>query len=252
MIHSENIPPICHYTLNTPDSWCSIRRTAPDAVDLYEIHLPAFIQDTVRFYSYLSPEEKKRADDMYEQNRRSFFIISNGFRRVILSRYLSITPPEIQFRTNQYGKPYICDNNPDGVAFNTSHSHEKLLVAICKNRDIGVDIQFESDNVPEMKIADRVFGPVDSSYLAKFTGEELHHEFFRIWALKEAYCKALGLGFSFPVENMPVMSTLCDGEGAFSSEGSIWYAYRIQVQRDYRASVIVRVCDSDPNGEKKI
>lgn len=253
MIHSENIPPICHYTLNRPDSWCSIRRTAPDAVDLYEIHLPAFIQDTDRFYSYLSVEEKKRVDDMYDQNRRSFFIVSNGFRRVILSRYISITPAEIQFRTNQYGKPFISNQNPDGVTFNTSHSHEKLLFGICKNRDIGVDIQFESDNFPEMKIANRVFGSVDSSYLAKFSGDELRHEFFRIWSLKEAYCKALGLGFSLPVENMPVMSDLCDGEGTFSSQGSEWYAYRIQVQRDYQASVIVRTSSESliPSDEGK-
>jgi len=241
MIHSEDIPPICHYTLNSPDSWCSIRRIAVDAVDLYDIDLPAFTHDTDKFYSYLSPDERKHADDMNDLNRRSFFITSNGFRRVILSRYLSITPAKIQFKTNKYGKPFIYDQNPDDVTFNTSHSHEKLLIAICKNRDIGVDIQFESDNIPEMKIANRVFGPVDSSYLAKFSGVELRHKFFRIWTLKEAYCKALGLGFSLPVEKMPVMSALCDGEGIFSSQGNVWHAYRIQVQGDYQAAVIVRV-----------
>jgi len=208
-------------------------------VHLYLIDLPVFFSESDSLYSYLSNEERTHAESIQSGKGRISWITSTGLRRVILSRYLQIAPYQICFTFNQYGKPEISGSNPHQICFNTSHSQERLLLGICRGRDIGVDIQYISPDVPEMKIANRVFGSEDTTYLATLQSDKVQRAFFQIWTLKEAYCKALGLGFSLPVEEMPPMNSHIHNSSEFISDEKRWHAYPVPISDQYVASVIV-------------
>lgn len=86
--------------------------------------------------------------------------------------------------------------------FNISHSGA-MGVASFSCRQVGVDLQ--RSVVPATDIAGEFFHPREQAFLECRHGEERSRDFVRMWTMKEAYAKALGLGLHMPFREFSVI-----------------------------------------------
>jgi len=161
----------------------------------------------------LSTDERTKADRFRFPKDRSQFIVSRGALRAILSRYLNITSHILRFDYNPYGKPsLIVAQGGNTLRFNLSHSRGMGLIAITKNRDIGVDIEGINPKFSCLEIAEKFFSPLENSVLRSLPEHLQATAFFTCWTRKEAYIKAVGKGLSIPLNQFDV--SLAPGEPA--------------------------------------
>lgn len=101
--------------------------------------------------------------------------------RGVLSRYLDEDPAAIELRLGERGKPMLAD--PDAALhFNLSHSGELALIAVCRDREVGVDVQ----------------------RMRRRRGRERPAEFYAEWTKREAIAKCHGVGLWAPLPDAPV------------------------------------------------
>ncbi len=102
---------------------------------------------------------------------------------------------EILTRTGAHGKPYFPDA-PE-IHFNLSHSGD-LAFAVFSDTEVGCDIQ--QMGRLNSKLAERFYCPGELSWMMadeRKIGQKIR--FYRLWALKESFIKATGLGLQLPL-----------------------------------------------------
>jgi phosphopantetheinyl transferase len=101
--------------------------------------------------------------------------------RSVLSQYLDEDPAAIELRLGERGKPMLAD--PDvALHFNLSHSGGLVLIAVCRDLEVGVDIQ----------------------WMRKPRGRERPAEFYAEWTRREAIAKCHGVGLWGPLPDTPI------------------------------------------------
>jgi len=174
---------------------CDLQNTRIDIWEFTLDELPA------QASSLLNETELARARRFYFERHRRRFTIARAMLRLILGRYLQCAPNQLIFSYNQHGKPQIC--HPEAVEFNLSHSQDLALLAIGKQFPLGVDLEFFSER-PYDGIAHNLFSPQELQLFLKLPAYLKPHAFFQIWAQKEAFIKACGMGLSYPTQNVDV------------------------------------------------
>ncbi|BCY18924.1 phosphopantetheine-protein transferase [Leptolinea sp. HRD-7] len=157
------------------------------------------------FDQFLSSDEKAKAMKIRDAVKSRFAIISRGILRVLLGRYLSISPVDVSIETREKGKPMLSPGLLNRVAFNVSHSQGVLAIAISKNNPVGIDIEKKDLQTNPQQASRLVFSPEEKSYLEK--RGNLLNDFFGIWTIKESILKATGDGFSYPSHEFSVISS---------------------------------------------
>lgn len=117
------------------------------------------------------------------------YIKENTSSRDFLEEVLKKYNVKSKVITNEYGKPYLEDNE---IYFNISHSGDYTVIVIGDN-EIGVDIQKLSYRP---KVIKRFYNDKEK----EIATNEI--EFTRIWAIKEAYVKKNGMGLAYGLENV--------------------------------------------------
>lgn len=154
----------------------------------------------------LNEEEKKRAHRFHFPRHQRRFIVARAMMRKILANYLDEKPEQISFEYNKQGKPFI--THMSKIEFNLSHSGELALLAVGQNASMGVDLEFFSER-PYDEIGRNLFSTAERTELARQNFHIKSLIFFHIWAQKEAFIKASGLGLSYPTEQftVPILSS---------------------------------------------
>jgi 4'-phosphopantetheinyl transferase len=129
----------------------------------------------------LSADERERAARFHFERDRDRFIAGRSSLRRILAGYLALDPATLVFEYNRFGKPALA--GATGLHFNASHSEGRMLVAVA-GREVGVDLERERPGVGFDTIVQRYFPGTPPG------------EFFRAWARREAYLKAIGRGLA--------------------------------------------------------
>jgi len=161
--------------------------------------------DTVKdefdyFRSLLSAEEQARAQRFKLEIHRNRFIISHGFKRSVLAKYLSIEPAHIQFQSGEKGKPSLIaavDEEQD-IKFNLSHTQDITLLAISRGTELGIDIEYIDRKTEWAEICQRFYTEPEQQALFALAKEKQKSAFYQLWTRKEAYMKVLGSGLSLP------------------------------------------------------
>jgi 4'-phosphopantetheinyl transferase len=162
------------------------------------------------FWPLLSVAEQQRAERFHFENNRAQYVISHGRLRQLLGICLHTQPADIQFVTNDYGKPQLDPAiHATPLYFNLSHSHEMALIAIGSHESIGIDIEHLSRTIDEYEIAKRFFATDEYEALLAIAPAQKRLAFFNCWTRKEAYVKANGFGLSQELTNFSVN---CDPE----------------------------------------
>jgi 4'-phosphopantetheinyl transferase len=182
----------------------------PDEVHVWYASLDSSVR---RFAQILSMDEMMRAERFHFERDRKCFIARRGILRTILGRYLSVEPRRVQFCYEKNGKPALANTFGNRtIRFNLSHSNGFALFAFTRDREIGVDIEHIRDIAEMEQIAERFFSIREHSVFRALPKSEKKEAFFNCWTRKEAFIKAIGEGFSWPLDKFDV--SLVPGEPA--------------------------------------
>jgi 4'-phosphopantetheinyl transferase len=193
-----------------------------------------------RFRRTLTPEELDRAGRFHFERLQRHFVASRGFLRYVLARYLAVKPEELTFSYNSYGKPALAGEH--SLQFNMSHSHEVALVAVTREAAVGVDVEHIRADFASEEIATRFFSRLEVETFSSLPKEERVAAFFRCWARKEAYIKAIGKGLSQPLDGFDVTLAPTDPAAllrADAEDTATWSMTDIDVGSDYASALAV-------------
>ncbi|MFL6117754.1 MAG: 4'-phosphopantetheinyl transferase family protein [Catenulispora sp.] len=139
--------------------------------------------EEAEFFETLDADERRRADRLDTTRARRRFIVAHGAVRRIVADHLGTPPADLTRRIGRHGKPEL-----PGVQVNYSHSGGLCLVALSATRQVGADIQRLVPGLDVTAMARRYF-PADEARAVAEGGSDV---FTRLWARKEAVCKAFG------------------------------------------------------------
>jgi 4'-phosphopantetheinyl transferase len=148
----------------------------------------------------------------------------------------------LRFSYNPQGKPSLTGVT-DPLRFNVSHSHGIALYGVTRGREIGIDVEQVRGEVAVDQLADRFFSTQEVAALRALPAAERREAFFRIWARKEAYLKATGLGLSLALDCFDV--SLTPGAAALlatrndPAEAGRWSMRELVVAEGFAAALLV-------------
>ena len=159
-------------------------------------------EDSSCFISFLSEGEKDCAARLRSNTAVCQKIISRGILRLLLSNYTGLNPKELAFENKQFGKPLLCNPMNSGICFNLTHSGNLLLIAIGKEKHVGIDVEKIEEKIDFKGISPIVFSFNEQLTLSRSI--DPIHDFYALWTAKEAILKASGRGFSYPSNKFSV------------------------------------------------
>lgn len=95
---------------------------------------------------------------------------------------------------SKHGKPFLAEY--PHIHYNVTHS-DGITACISASKECGIDAERVRDYRPN--VIKRAFSESEKALIEKAPEEEKNLLFFRLWTLKEAYVKALGIGVSYPL-----------------------------------------------------
>jgi 4'-phosphopantetheinyl transferase len=183
----------------------------PDQVHVWGFVLDTEDADLARATHLLSSDEQERANRLVHESHRRQFVVAHASLRVVLSRYCGKAPRELIIRKTESGKPFL-PLHPS-IRFNLTHSHGRGLIAIAKDREVGIDLEQIGRRVDVERLARRFLSREDQEFIER--GEPLQQDerFLRVWVAREALFKAEGTGITFPLHRDHVELTGDGTEG---------------------------------------
>ncbi len=195
----------------------------------------------------LSASEQERASRYLSDVHRRAYILTRMHVRAILGQYLDVAANEISFGAGRHGKPYLHrDEGDHPVRFNLSHSGDLALLAVSREREVGVDLERWRENVAFGELATRFFSSSEHSALHQLTHDTdaLLEAFYTVWARKEAYIKATGDGITrglstFDVSHDTHGTPLFVRDRRDPSATTRWTMMTLSVAPGYSAALVV-------------
>ena len=151
------------------------------------------------YWDVLDDAEKNQANKMHGVLLHKRYVEIHGRTRQLLAKTLKLAPEKITIRKAEHGKPYLADY--PALAFNLSHSAEKMMVALAWNCRVGVDIEVIKQRINVAGLVNKCFGTEEITYWNQLPGCEKNQAFYRFWTRKEAFVKATGNGIVLGLNN---------------------------------------------------
>jgi 4'-phosphopantetheinyl transferase len=165
----------------------------------------------------LSDDERTKAQRFVSDADRQAYLAAHCLKRRMLSRAdPAIAPSDWRFEQGPHGKPEL--RGRADLHFNLSHCQGLVACAVRREGPIGIDVEFLGRPAP-LEVAARFFSRGEAGWLGKLPEQAQHEPFFRIWTLKEAYIKAVGLGLSQSLGDFSVSVERLDLEFAHAGMG---------------------------------
>lgn len=141
----------------------------------------------------LSPDERKRAEDLRDRRRREQFVNGRAQCRRTLSTYAAVGPKEWRFALGDRGKPAIAAPVLEiPLWFSLSHAESASVCAVTTiGPGIGVDLEpLDSAREEELLVAEQFFPAAEAEALRQLPKAQRDQAFVQHWALKESLAKA--------------------------------------------------------------
>ncbi|XP_061537555.1 L-aminoadipate-semialdehyde dehydrogenase-phosphopantetheinyl transferase [Phycodurus eques] len=161
----------------------------------------------------VQPEEKDRIGKFVFANDAKSAMAGRLLLRRFVCERMHIPWELIRLERSPRGKPYLAaplDVRPESptCSFNISHQGDYAVLAAEKGLQVGVDIMKMSmpgsSTVPEFfRIMTRQFTPYEWRVILSAGSEQQQLSmFYRHWALKESFIKAIGTGLGFNLQRL--------------------------------------------------
>jgi 4'-phosphopantetheinyl transferase len=157
----------------------------------------------------LPADERERGARIRSERNRGRWLAARWALRLVLGRYLARDPAQIELQLGAHGKPALAASAPP-LRFNLSHSGELALIALARERDLGVDVE-EIDRGRDLLELARVGLEPDAAAAVRAAPEaERAGVFYAAWVRREAIAKCLGVGLGAPLPSVPVTVATLD------------------------------------------
>jgi 4'-phosphopantetheinyl transferase len=161
--------------------------------------------ELARLERFLDPVERVRADRLRTEAIRARFVAGRGFLRETLAAYMDIQPEDIRLGEGEWGKPTLAEATGYGTLFfNLSHAVDLAVLAVAREREVGIDLERKAEGLPFREIARIFFSHREQGELLSLPPGEQPAAFYRCWTRKEAYLKGCGKGFMQPSDSFDV------------------------------------------------
>jgi 4'-phosphopantetheinyl transferase len=160
--------------------------------------------DVARLHRTLASDERARAARFVFAPDRRRFTVGRAALRAILARYLETAPDTVVLGRTPEGRPTLVGTQTGALAFSVSRSAGLAVYAVTSGRAIGVDIEHIVRGVAADVTHEGVLSPDEIAALRALAPEARDRAFFVVWARKEAYAKARGLGLALPFDRFSV------------------------------------------------
>jgi 4'-phosphopantetheinyl transferase len=215
---------------------------AANTIEVRSLCLLSCQGETERLTRYLSPSERERAERFHFQADYDRYVAARAARRSQLGAFLDCEPGSLSFQYTSYGKPFIANC---GVEFNLSHSGDWVLLAFTRMAQIGIDIEHIRPMQDMRDVARENFSANEFDAWEATSDQDRTPAFYRCWARKESFIKAIGEGLSCPLDsfqvtfglNQPACLTSLDGSIAAANE---WWMADLPGFTGYAAAVTAR------------
>jgi 4'-phosphopantetheinyl transferase len=142
-----------------------------------------------RIAKVLATDELQRAAEIRSEDARRRFLITRAALRLLLGRHLERDPAELTFGAGPSGKPRLAPDSP--LAFNVSHSGDLALIALARDMQIGVDVEWLDPRRDTAGVAKRLFTNAERAAIRAAGPQAAREAFYRHWVAKEAFVKAV-------------------------------------------------------------
>ncbi len=162
---------------------------APGEVLVLAARLDPPPERVARLAATLSPPERARAARGATPEVRRRRTVSRGVLRETLARATGAEPGTLDLRTAPGGRPHLAGG---ALRFSVAHCGERLLVALCIDRDVGVDLERHRPVADADAVARRALPPGDADRIAALPEPERSAALIDAWTRMEARFKAVG------------------------------------------------------------
>ena len=162
--------------------------------------------------------------------------------RSVLATYLDADPSGLAFERRGHGKPALAGHD---LHFNFSRSGACALVAVSRDRPVGIDVERVKPGRAVERIARRRFAPAESAALCRLAAEDRAGAFHRCWTGKEAYAKGLGMGLTAGFASFS-LAGLVEGRARCAVER--WEVQQLSAPDGYAAAVSAPGSDWEVRG----
>ena len=210
-----------------------------DELHIWTLHFERAHELEQKARMVLSPEEINIAGKFHQTTDRVNYILRKSFLRLVLQIYTGIPPHGIVYTTNKFGKPSLKTKGDLHVLhFSSSSSHECAVFAFSLEREVGIDIEYKSQNF----IIETAFSSLFSEEEKRIILAEADTitSFYNIWTRKEAIGKALGTGITDPqlsAINVFAESPIIVSDN--SGKNNSVYVESIQIETTYAGALAV-------------
>ncbi|MBN8446942.1 MAG: 4'-phosphopantetheinyl transferase superfamily protein [Gammaproteobacteria bacterium] len=157
--------------------------------------------------SLLQSAELRIIDQICRQDERHHKLVARALLRSVLAQYTGVPALAVQLGTGLQGKPYL-ESPVTNLQFNLSHTQGRIVLAICQNRELGVDV--ETVRPARTRVAGN--NNLNASYLScqeqqllqPLGGLTKQQRLCDFWSVKESFVKASGAGLTMPLHTLEV------------------------------------------------
>lgn len=158
--------------------------------------------------------------------------------RACLARYLDVaTADDVVIDIEANGKPRLRGD----LHFNVSHSGGALLIAVSRDQDVGVDLEFSRRSRRVVELAQRWFDPAEAAALQTLPEALRQTAFLRLWTCKEAALKADGGGIASGLHR--IAFAMNPAGGIDGATDGVWKVVGVEPAPGYLGAVAWRGVD---------
>jgi 4'-phosphopantetheinyl transferase len=207
-----------------------------DELDVATVRLPA--------------AEQQRASNIRLDRPRRAFVVGRLLLRATVAGIAGVAPEDVGIDLEPAGRP-VLTGELSNYRVSIAHSGSYVVAGVA-NQQFGVDVEQLRQSAPSPRLMARVCSPDELRLLESMTDADRAAAFTKVWARKEAYAKAIGIGIGFGLRSVTVgvagpktvsgtgdwqVADLDIGLGcaaAVVAQGSFW---RVQLDRVDRRSL---------------
>ncbi|KAE8627598.1 hypothetical protein XENTR_v10007062 [Xenopus tropicalis] len=209
----------------------------------------------------VQPEEKERIGQFMFTRDAKAAMAGRLLMRKVIAEKLQIPWDKILLQRTEKGKPFLCYGSSSEYPlfkFNVSHQGDYAVLAAEPYRQVGVDIMKTdlpgSGSIKEFfRLMDRQFTEKEWHSIRSMNSDWAQLDmFYRHWALKESFIKAIGVGLGFNLQriefevspvNMDIGKTYKQTKMFLDDEEETWAFEEILLDNQHHVAVALGEVD---------
>ena len=160
--------------------------------------------------------------------------MAEAFLKKFAGRSLGLKPAEIVIGEGKNHKPQLIKNDSLPLFFNISHSGGWIMIAVSGN-ETGIDIEYINKALDYSEIAKQIYNIDELEFLN--TRNYSLCNFYLLWTRKEALLKAIGIGVTDDIANIPSLSGVHNMKQNITGSSSDWKVGSFMVDNEHICSI---------------